>query len=91
MERDIAFHEAIAVMSKNPMFALVIGSYHFITQQTWPFAWGARTRPEEKSDAVAGHEAIARAIADRDPRMALAKMAEHFDAAAKFLLAAGIT
>src|SRR4051794_35117626 len=28
MEHDIAFHETIAAASKNPMFALIVGSFH---------------------------------------------------------------
>src|SRR5437764_56983 len=43
MENDIAFHEAIARTSKNPMFALVVASFHFVTRQTWPIGWAART------------------------------------------------
>ena len=91
MEHDIAFHEAIAHTSKNPMFALVVGSFHFVTRQTWPVGWAARTSQAEHLKAIAGHEAIAQAIADRAPRVAAARMAEHFDETAKMLLAGGIT
>src|SRR5258706_12889249 len=31
MEHDIAFHVAIAVASKNPMFALIVGSFQVVT------------------------------------------------------------
>ena len=91
MEHDIAFHETIARTSKNPMFALVVGSFHFVTRQTWPIGWAARTGQAEHFKAVAGHEAIAQAIADRAPRVGAARMAEHFDETAKMLLAGGIT
>jgi DNA-binding FadR family transcriptional regulator len=91
MEHDIAFHEAIARTSKNPMFAVVMGSFHFVTRETWPVGWAARTRQSEHLKAIAVHEAIAQAIADRAPRVAAARMAEHFDETAKMLLAGGIT
>ena len=42
MEHDIAFHEAIARTSSNPMFALVVGSFHVVTRQTWRIGWAAR-------------------------------------------------
>jgi GntR family transcriptional repressor for pyruvate dehydrogenase complex len=91
MEHDIAFHEAIARTSKNPMFALVVDSFNFVTRQTWPVGWAARKSPDEHLKAIACHEAIAQAIADRAPRVAVARMAEHFDDTAKMLLAGGIT
>jgi DNA-binding FadR family transcriptional regulator len=90
MEHDIAFHEAIAAASKNPMFALIVGSFHVVTRQTWPIGWTARATDADRLDNVALHEAIARAILDRDPRAAEARMAEHFDNTVKVLLAAGI-
>jgi len=91
MELDIAFHEAIALTSRNPMFALVVGSFHFVTRQTWPIGWAARTSRAQHVKAIDGHEAIAQAIVDRAPRVASARMAEHFDETAKMLLAGGIT
>jgi DNA-binding FadR family transcriptional regulator len=91
MEHDIAFHEAIARTSRNPMFALVVGSFHFVTRQTWPIGWAARTSPAQHVKTIDGHEAIAQAIVDRAPRVAAARMAEHFDETAKMLLAGGIT
>jgi len=41
MEHDIAFHEAIARASKNPMFALIVGSFQVVTRQTWRIGWVA--------------------------------------------------
>ena len=90
MEHDIAFHEAIAQTSKNPMFSLVVGAFHFVTRQTWPVGWAARRSEAEHLDAIVCHEEIAKAIADRQPHVATAKMAEHFDTSTKALLAAGI-
>jgi len=90
MEHDIAFHEAIAAASKNPMFALIVASFHVVTRQTWPIGWMARPTDADRRDNVALHDAIARAILERDPRAAEARMAEHFDNTVKVLLAAGI-
>ena len=90
MEHDIAFHEAIATASKNPMFGLIVGSFHVVTRATWPIGWTARATDADRLDNVALHEAIAAAIGERDPRAAEARMAEHFDNTVKVLLAAGI-
>jgi GntR family transcriptional repressor for pyruvate dehydrogenase complex len=90
MEHDIAFHEAIATASRNPMFALIVASFHVVTRQTWPIGWAARATDADRRDNVALHEAIARAILERDPRAAEARMAEHFDSTVKVLLTAGI-
>lgn len=91
MEHDIAFHEAIAAASKNPMFALIVGSFHVVTRQTWRIGWNARSSDDERMASVECHEAIAGAIAGRDARRAEARMSEHFDGTVKILLAAGIT
>jgi DNA-binding FadR family transcriptional regulator len=90
MEHDIAFHEMIAAASRNPMFALIVGSFHVVTRQTWRIGWVARPTDADRRDNVACHKAIAAAIADHDVRMAEAKMSEHFDNTVKVLLAAGI-
>jgi GntR family transcriptional repressor for pyruvate dehydrogenase complex len=90
MQHDIAFHEAIAVASKNPMFALIVGSFQVVTRQTWRIGWMARPTDMDRLTNVACHEAIAGAISERDFRTAEAKMAEHFDNTVTVLLAAGI-
>lgn len=90
MEHDIAFHEAIAAASRNPMFALIVGSFHVVTRQTWRIGWVARPTDADRRDNVACHKAIAAAIGDHDVRLAEAKMSEHFDNTVKVLLAAGI-
>ncbi len=90
MRHDIAFHEAIARASRNPLFALVVGSFHIVTRQTWGIGWASRPNDAERMASVACHRSIARAIADRDPRVAGAAMADHFDLSVKWLLAAGV-
>ncbi len=91
MEHDIAFHEAIATASRNPLFAVIVGAFQVITRQTWPIGWSARATDALRIGSVEGHEAIARGIAAGDPRAAEAAMAEHFDASVMALLAAGVT
>ena len=91
MEHDIAFHEAIAGASKNPLFALIVSSFHVVTRQTWRIGWLARPTDADRLDNVSLHEAIAAAIAKGDFGAAEARMAEHFDNTVKVLLSAGIT
>ncbi|MCP4383217.1 MAG: FadR family transcriptional regulator [Hyphomicrobiales bacterium] len=90
MEHDIAFHEAIARASRNPMFALMVGSFHVITRETWGIGWRARATDDERFSSVACHEAIAAAITDRNRDAAEVAMAEHFDKTVSILLTAGI-
>jgi GntR family transcriptional regulator, transcriptional repressor for pyruvate dehydrogenase complex len=90
MKHDIAFHEAIAVASKNPLFALIVGAFHVVTRQTWPIGWATRASDDDRRANVACHIEIARAITATDPRRAEKAMAEHFDNSVKVLLAAGI-
>jgi DNA-binding FadR family transcriptional regulator len=90
MEHDIAFHEAIARASRNPLFALVVGSFHIVTRQTWRIGWTSRPNDAERMASVSCHGSIARAIKERDPRVAGAAMADHFDLSVKWLLAAGV-
>ena len=90
MEHDIAFHETIARASRNPMFALIVGSFHVVTRQTWRIGWVARESDADRYDSVACHEAIAEAIERGDRAGAETQMALHFDNTVKVLLASGI-
>lgn len=90
MEHDIAFHEAIAAASRNPMFALLVRSFGVITRQTWAIGWNSRPNDALRMASVECHNGIAAAIAARDHRAGEALMAEHFDMSVKALLAAGI-
>jgi GntR family transcriptional regulator, transcriptional repressor for pyruvate dehydrogenase complex len=90
MEHDIAFHETIAQASRNPMFALVVSSFHVVTRQTWRIGWKARASDDERYESVACHEAIAEAIAAGDRHAAERLMAEHFDNTVKLLLDSGV-
>jgi len=90
MEHDIAFHTAIAVASRNPLFALIVGSFSVVTRQTWRIGWDSRSTDAERLANVDCHARIAAAIEAREPRMAEAAMAEHFDNSVKALLSAGV-
>lgn len=90
MEHDIAFHECIAKASRNPMFALIVGSFHVVTRQTWRIGWVARETDADRYENVACHEAIAAAIEEQNRAAAETLMAAHFDNTVKMLLASGI-
>lgn len=90
MENDIAFHSAIARASRNPMFALIVNSFHVVTRQTWRIGWQARPTDEDRMRSVACHEDIAQAITEQDRRAAESLMANHFDNTVKMLLDSGI-
>ena len=90
MEHDIAFHSAIAVASRNPLFSLIVGSFGVVTRQTWRIGWESRKDDTERMASVACHERIALAISERDPRAAEAAMAQHFDDSVHALLGAGV-
>lgn len=90
MEHDIAFHETIARASRNPIFALIVGSFHVVTRQTWRIGWAARETDADRYENVACHEAIAAAIEGRNRPAAETQMAAHFDNTVKVLLASGI-
>jgi DNA-binding FadR family transcriptional regulator len=90
-ENDIAFHEAIAQASRNPLFALIVSAFRVITEKTWHIGWASRKTDQDRRDNVHCHQAIAAAIAAQDAKKAEALMAEHFDNSVLNLLAAGIT
>ena len=90
MQHDIAFHEAIATASHNPVFALIVTAFSGVTRRTWVIGWKTRSSDEEQLDMIKSHEDIAEAILMGDPRLAAEHMAEHFDKSVKALVAAGI-
>jgi DNA-binding FadR family transcriptional regulator len=90
MELDIGFHEAIARASRNPMFALLVGSFRVVTRQTWSTGWASRPNDEARRESVDGHTVIAAAIRRRDAPGAEKAMADHFDMTVMALLNAGV-
>ena len=69
MEHDIGFHSAIAVASRNPLFALIVGSFSVVTRQTWRIGWDSRSTDAERLANVECHARIAAAIEAREPRV----------------------
>jgi GntR family transcriptional regulator, transcriptional repressor for pyruvate dehydrogenase complex len=90
IHHDIAFHEAIARSTRNPMFSLIVGSFHLVTRQTWQTGWTARDSDAARYASVECHEAIAAAIKEKDAQRAIATMAQHFDDTVTVLLSNGI-
>src|SRR5260370_42426756 len=88
MEHDIAFHSAIAVASRNPLFALIVGSFSVVTRQTWRIGWDSRSTDAERLANVECHARIAPAIEAPEPRGAEAAEAGDFDGSAKSLSSA---
>lgn len=90
MEHDLAFHAALALACRNPLFQLIVGAFQGITRQTWLIGWKSRTTPADCERMVKSHEDIARAVATGDPVAASAAMAVHFDESVRALLSAGM-
>ena len=90
MEHDIAFHEAIAAASHNPVFSLIVTAFSGVTRRTWEIGWRTRSSNDDQLKMIKGHEDIAEAIIKGDPRLAAEHMAQHFDKSVKALLDAGI-
>lgn len=90
MELDMSFHEAIARASRNPLFALLVGSFRVVTRETWAIGWASRANDDARLESVSGHVAIATAIRERKPQEAEKAMADHFDLTVRALLNAGI-
>jgi GntR family transcriptional regulator, transcriptional repressor for pyruvate dehydrogenase complex len=90
MEHDVAFHEAIAAASHNPVFSLIVTAFSGVTRRTWVIGWRTRSSDDAQLKMIKGHEDIAEAIVKGDPRLAAEHMAEHFDKSVKALVDAGI-
>ena len=90
MELDIEFHEAMASMSRNPLFGLLVGAFRVVTRQTWGLGWASRPNDAERMESVVGHMAIAKAIHSGDPAAAEKAVADHFDLTVKALIRAGV-
>ena len=90
MEHDIGFHEAIARASRNPLFAVIVGSFRIVTHQTWGIGWASRPTDQNRLDSINCHERIAAAITAQDVKAAETCMAEHFDLSVYALLTAGV-
>lgn len=86
---DIAFHTTIAQAGGNALFVQIVASFGPLMEVAVPAAWRTRTARTQRELMIARHDAVARAIAERDPAAAAAAMDLHFDSAIGDLLAAG--
>lgn len=89
-DADIDFHESIATASRNPLYAMLVGSFRIITRQTWHIGWISRQTDANRLANVECHERIADAITAQDQSAAAALMKEHFDNAISVLVRAGV-
>jgi GntR family transcriptional repressor for pyruvate dehydrogenase complex len=76
---DLAFHEAIALASHNPLFLQIVRSFAPLMRIAVPAAWNTRLAQEDQQTIIERHHAIARAIKAGDPVAAEAAMNAHFD------------
>jgi DNA-binding FadR family transcriptional regulator len=90
-EHDLELHRAIAHASRNPMFVTMVLAFESVSRANWPIGWLARGGEDGRRRMITVHEAIARAIADRDAAAAEAAMADHFDDTVQALAIAGVS
>lgn len=83
---DIAFHQAVAQATHNPLLLQIVRSFAPIMAIAVPAAWQTRTAVAGKETMLDRHGALARAIAARDEAEALRSMNAHFDDAVGNLL-----
>jgi GntR family transcriptional repressor for pyruvate dehydrogenase complex len=89
-QHDFALHHAIAEASHNILFVQVVSSFSDLMMASLPVAWNTRNTAKERTVVLQRHEAIAEAIANKDPEAARLAMDEHFDGSVQNLLNAGI-
>ncbi|MBU3067704.1 FadR family transcriptional regulator [Nocardia sp. NEAU-G5] len=78
---DVAFHESIAVASRNPVIQLMFGSIRPLTHGV---VLRSLTDRAVRGVAAPLHDVILEAIADQDPDAARAAMTEHIETAQHF-------
>lgn len=89
MRHDIAFHQAIARASGNPLFTQIVRSFEPLMRTAVPAAWDTRRTQAQRTTILTLHQDIAQSIADRDETAAQTAMDRHFDASIADLFAAG--
>lgn len=77
---DIAYHQAIAAASRNPLYQQIVRSFEELMRHAVPAAWRTRQTREQQQAMLQLHRELARAITKQDPVRARALMAAHFDA-----------
>lgn len=76
---DLAFHEAIARASHNPLFLQIVRSFAPLMRIAVPAAWNTRLAQRDQTIIIERHHAIARAIKAGDSAAAEVAMNAHFD------------
>src|SRR5260370_807537 len=76
--------------SGTRLSARIVGASRVVARQTWRIGWESRSTDAERLANVECHARIAAAIDAREPRVAEAAMAEHFDNSVRALLSAGV-
>jgi GntR family transcriptional regulator, transcriptional repressor for pyruvate dehydrogenase complex len=89
IEHDIGFHSAIAHATRNPVFALLIGSFADIMRETCPVGWRSRRTDADRLAVFEQHDRIAEAILAGDPTTAADAMNTHFDSSLRALSDSG--
>ncbi|WP_394652273.1 FadR/GntR family transcriptional regulator [uncultured Sphingomonas sp.] len=86
MLHDIAFHQAIADASGNPLFTQIVRSFEPLMTTAGPAAWQTRGTVHQRQAILDLHSDIAQSIADRDEASARENMDRHFAASIADLL-----
>lgn len=89
VEHDIAFHAAIADATRNPVLALLIGSFAELMRRTCPIGWQARRTDTDRLAVFDQHDVIAAAIEAGDAVAAEAAMDAHFELSLRALASTG--
>lgn len=89
MEHDLKLHVAIAEAARNPMFTTMVRAFESVTRANWSIGWQSRAGESGRWKMIEVHEAIARAVADRDVLAAQDAMSAHFDDTVQALKEAG--
>jgi DNA-binding FadR family transcriptional regulator len=88
-QHDVALHQAIAIASRNALFAHIVASFSGLMAETVPVAWKTRSTEAEREGVLECHRRVAEAIADRDAAAAERAMDAHFDDSIRALMGAG--
>lgn len=89
VELDIAFHNAIAMASRNILLSQIIASFEPLMERAVPAAWDTRRTDDQRELVLERHQRLADAIRAQDPVAASAAMDDHFDKAITALLEVG--
>ncbi len=79
----------MAQATRNPLFPVLVSALTAAMRDTNAIVWRYRTSETAREEVMALHEAIAEAIAARDPGAARSALEKHFDVASRGLVLAG--